>query len=122
MSQSPQPHYAPSPPTNTLAIVSLVSSIVGWVFFPIIGGLVGVITGHMARREIKNSQGMQSGDGLAIAGLIVGYLNLLTFCVSALLFLLFFGSMIGLSACAVLAESANLITSGDSIISLLFNN
>jgi len=121
MSQSSQPHYAPSPPTNTLAIVSLVSSIVGWVFFPIIGGLVGVITGHMARREIKNSHGAQGGDGLAIAGLIIGYLNLLTFCGSALVFLLFFGGMIGLSACAVLAETAGLIISGDTLLSLLSN-
>lgn len=120
MSESSQPHYTQTPPTNTLAIISLVSSVVGWVFFPIIGGLAGVITGHMARREIKNSYGAQSGDGLAIAGLVVGYLNLLTFCGSVLVFLLFFSGMIGLSACAVLSESASLFTSG-GFISLLFN-
>lgn len=121
MNDGPQPQYAPNPPTNTWAIVSLVSSIVGWVFFPIIGGLVGVITGHMARREIKASFGAQSGDGLAIAGLIIGYLNLLIYCGGLLIFLLIFGGVIGLSSCALLSESAGLLFSGDAPISFLTN-
>ena len=32
--------------------------------------------GHVARRQIRRSAGTQTGDGLAIAGLIVGYLIL----------------------------------------------
>jgi len=121
MNDVPQPQYAPSPPTNTWAIVSLVSSIVGWIFFPIVGGLAGVVTGHMARREIKNSLGAQGGDGLAIAGLVIGYLNLLTYCGTVLILLLFFGGMIGLSSCALLAESVSLLSSGDATISFLTN-
>ena len=121
MNETPQPQYAPNPPTNTWAIVSLVSSIVGWVFFPIIGGLVGIITGHMARREIKDSLGAQGGDGLAIAGLIIGYLNLLISCGGVLIFLLFFGSLIGLSGCAILSESVGLLSPGDATLSLLTN-
>lgn len=121
MNDVPQPQYAPNPPTNTWAIVSLVSSIVGWVFFPIIGGLVGIVTGHMARREIQASLGAQSGDGLAIAGLIIGYLNLLTYCGGLLIFLLIFGGVIGLSSCALLSESVGLLFSGDAPISFLTN-
>jgi hypothetical protein len=100
-----QPQYAPSPPTNTLAIVSLVSAILSWFLFPIIGAVVAVITGHMARSEIRNSFGAQSGDGLAIAGLIVGYVNLAIYCISLLIFVLIFGGMIGLGGCAVLTDS-----------------
>lgn len=121
MNDAPQPQYAPNPPTNTWAIVSLVSSIVGWVFFPIIGGLAGVVTGHMARREIKASLGTQGGDGLAIAGLVIGYLNLLTYCAGVLIFLLVFGGVIGLSSCAILSESVGLLFSGDVPVSLLTN-
>ena len=117
----PSPQYAPAPPTNTMAIVSLVASIVSWVFIPIIAAIVGVITGHMARHEIKNSYGAQGGDGLALAGLIVSYLNLATYCFALLFFVLIFGGVFGLSACAVLAESAGLIFSGASIASLLSN-
>lgn len=113
------PHTSP-PPTNTLAIVSLVAGVLSWVFFPVIGAIVGVVTGHMARSEIKASLGAQSGDGLAIAGLILSYINLATTCVSLLLVLLFFGGMFGLSACAILSESAQLIAP-DSLLSLLAN-
>lgn len=107
-------------PTNTMAIVSLVAGILSWVFFPVIAAIVGVVTGHMARSEIKASMGAQSGDGLAIAGLILSYINLATSCLSLLLVLLLFGGMFGLSACAILSESANLI-GPDSILSLLLN-
>lgn len=101
-----QPQYAPTPPTNTLAIVSLVSGILSWFLFPIVGALVAIVTGHMARREITASLGSQGGDGLALAGLIIGYLNLATYCFSILIFILIFGSVIGLGGCAILADSA----------------
>lgn len=35
-----------------------------------------MITGHMARREIRASQGLLTGDGMATAGLALGYLQL----------------------------------------------
>ena len=43
--------------TSPLAIVALVAGIAGWTFFPVIGGVVAVITGHLARDEIRKSQG-----------------------------------------------------------------
>lgn len=58
--------------TSTLAIVSLVFGILGLFFF---GSLVGIITGHLARSEIKKSEGRLEGDGLALAGLITGYIG-----------------------------------------------
>lgn len=63
-----QPAYAqPSTAkTNTLAIVSLVSS-----FFI---SIVGIITGHIALSQIKKTG--EQGRGLAIAGLIIGYIGL----------------------------------------------
>jgi hypothetical protein len=41
-------------PTNTMAIVSLVSGILSWFMFPVIGALVAVVAGHMARNEISH--------------------------------------------------------------------
>ena len=52
--------------TNVLAIVSLVSS-----FFI---SIVGIITGHIALSQIKKTG--EQGRGLAIAGLIIGYIGL----------------------------------------------
>jgi hypothetical protein len=66
--------YPVAAPTNTLAIISLVAGIASFVFVPVIGGIVAVVTGHIARGQIKRTG--ESGDGLALAGLIVGYIHL----------------------------------------------
>lgn len=58
---------------SSLAIVSLIAGIVGWTILPFIGSIVAVITGHMAKKEIRESGGTMSGDGMALAGLILGY-------------------------------------------------
>lgn len=64
------------PPTSSLSLTSLIMGIVGWVLLPVVGGLIAVITGHMAKKEIRESRGLLGGDGLATAGLILGYSNL----------------------------------------------
>jgi hypothetical protein len=82
----PPPHcYAPYPiaqTTNGLAVAALISSLVGF-------GLFGVIFGHVSLKQIKESQGRQSGEGLAIAGLAIGYLEIAFF---ALIVLIALGS------------------------------
>lgn len=71
------PAYPPIPaPTSSMATVSLISGILGWVLLPIIGPIVAVITGHMAKREIRDSGGQIGGDGLATAGLVLGYVQI----------------------------------------------
>ena len=42
---------------------------------PFIGTLVAIITGHMARSEIRRSNGQLGGDGMAIAGLVLGWIS-----------------------------------------------
>jgi Domain of unknown function (DUF4190) len=55
---------------NGLAIASFVCSIVGFFFITFI---VAIVLGFVARSQIKNSGGRQRGDGLAIAGIIIGF-------------------------------------------------
>ncbi|GGE39658.1 hypothetical protein GCM10007421_12010 [Halopseudomonas oceani] len=59
--------------TSSLAIISLVSGIVGLFIF---GSLIAIVCGHIARSQIKNSGGTQSGDGMALTGLILGYIGI----------------------------------------------
>jgi uncharacterized membrane protein len=59
--------------TSTLAIVSLIAGILGWTLLPLIGSLGAIITGKMARSEIRQSDGRIDGDGMALAGLILGW-------------------------------------------------
>ncbi|HXM56539.1 MAG TPA: DUF4190 domain-containing protein [Candidatus Dormibacteraeota bacterium] len=71
--QQPAP-YAVAPPTNTLAIVSLIAGIGSYVVIPVIGAIVAIVTGHMARGQIRRTG--EGGGGLALAGLILGYIHL----------------------------------------------
>src|SRR5690606_41781154 len=66
----------PNPKTSPLAITSLVTGLLGWTLMPVLGSLVAIVTGHMARAEIRRSAGALDGDGLATVGLVVGWLPL----------------------------------------------
>ncbi len=82
-----QPIYIQAPKTNTLAIVSLVLGIGAFVvgiFLPFLMQLGAVICGHMARGQIARSGGQEGGDGLALTGLILGYIGLAIFGLVAL--------------------------------------
>ena len=59
--------------TSVMAIVSLIAGIGAWSFFPGLGAIVAIITGHLAKREIRESGGRTDGEGLATIGLWLGY-------------------------------------------------
>lgn len=79
--QQYQTVYAIRPPYLGLAIASLVLSgvafLLGWIAgLGLVLAIAGVVCGHMALSKIKNTEGPWSGRGLAIAGLIVGYVGI----------------------------------------------
>ncbi|MGD1991599.1 MAG: DUF4190 domain-containing protein [Anaerolineae bacterium] len=65
----------PSRPSSGLAIGSLISSILGLTFLPTIGSIVGLVLGYMARRQIEESMGRMGGEGMAKAGIIIGWIG-----------------------------------------------
>ena len=79
--------------TSNLAITSLVSGILGWTLLPFLGAIVAVITGHMARSEIRKSNGELDGDGLAVAGLVLGWLSLALVVVGVFILFAFLGGI-----------------------------
>jgi hypothetical protein len=79
--------------TSTLAIVSLVSGLLGWSFVPWLGSLVAVVTGHLARAEIRREPERLEGDGMAVAGLVLGYAMLALSFIGLMLVVLFFGGI-----------------------------
>ena len=83
---SAPPSYAAAPgggqKTNVLAIVSLVSA-----FFI---SLVAIITGHIALSQIKKTG--EQGRGLAIAGLIIGYVGLVVGIIFAIVWFAILGA------------------------------
>src|ERR1039458_8348824 len=71
---------APKHKTSTLAIWSLVLGIIGLLLLLVCIGplfaIPGVICGHMAYSRIKRSSGALAGQGMALAGLITGYVSI----------------------------------------------
>ncbi len=66
--------YVPVQKTNGLAVASLVCSLL-WVFG--LGGILAIVFGFIARSQIKRSGDGQRGNGLALAGIIIGFAGLL---------------------------------------------
>jgi hypothetical protein len=62
--------YATAPPQNSMALVSMILSLVGilsWITAP-----VGAILGHVAMKQIRQTG--ESGEGMAKTGIIVGWI------------------------------------------------
>jgi hypothetical protein len=64
-----------APPNSSMAIVSLIAGILGLTIFPLIGSIVALITGSMAKKEINESRGALGGEGMAKAGVILGWIG-----------------------------------------------
>jgi hypothetical protein len=79
----PYPGWPKQPPTNGLAVAALVLGIV-WAFW--IGSALAIIFGHVALGQIR--QRNQSGKGMAVAGLVLGYVGAGTFALFVVLPLL----------------------------------
>jgi len=86
--QYPAPQYATAPPNNVLAIISMISSIVGFFTFGILS-ILGVILGHIGLSQIKNRG--EGGRGFAITGLIVGYIGIGLYLLWLLVVIVFIG-------------------------------
>ena len=56
------------------AIIAALVTIMLGVFVGLVVGVVAIVTGHKARKEIRDSEVPMRGNGLAISGLILGYM------------------------------------------------
>jgi hypothetical protein len=81
----PSPTEGSVPKTSDAAVASLICGILGWSFLPFVGAVLAVILGHMARTDIKRSNGRLSGDTLAVFGLLLGYASLALIAVGIIL-------------------------------------
>ena len=48
---------------------------IGQIFFWFLAGIPAIVFGHVARRQIRETG--EAGDGMALAGLIMGYVGVL---------------------------------------------
>lgn len=95
----PLPMPPPAPvviPTSGMAIASLVLGISGLTVLPLLGSILALIFGYTARKEIREHPDRVSGDGLAVAGIVLGWISVAI----AVLGILAFGAMVLCSLCA----------------------
>jgi hypothetical protein len=59
---------------NMMAVISFASGLGAWLVLPFVGAMIAVVTGHIARREIRETG--QDGDTFAVIGLVLGYVHL----------------------------------------------
>ncbi len=69
--------YAPGvqKTTPTMAVLSLIFSIVG-ILACFVLGIVGLVLGYKARRQIDGNPELYQGRGLAMAGIIIGWIQI----------------------------------------------
>ena len=78
---APYPQYPPGVPayvvrkssTNGFAIASMVLGIV-WIYW--IGSILALVFGYIGKGQIYRSGGTQGGRGLAIAGIVLGWIGI----------------------------------------------
>jgi hypothetical protein len=74
--QAPAPQWTQPNVTNSNAVAALVLGICGLVICPVILSIPAVIMGYKARNEIDAKQGQEQGRGMAIAGIITGWIGI----------------------------------------------
>lgn len=91
----PPPYQAPKTEPNNgyslWAVISLIAGILNFKFPPF-GAIAALITGYVARNEIKKSNGTMGGSGMATAGIVLGWVGIaFSLIVGILLILVLFG-------------------------------
>lgn len=79
--------------TSAMAVVSLIMGILGWTALPFIGSIAAIVTGHLARAGIRRRPLELEGDGMALAGLILGWIIVIGSLLALVVILLFFGGL-----------------------------
>jgi len=86
---APAQVYAAPPQSDSTALVSLILGALSLVAFSILAGIPAIILGNNARKNIRASGGRLTGDGLAVAGIIMGWVSVGFAVIGILLIIIF---------------------------------
>lgn len=87
MTEPAAPAAPPAPRrTSALAIAALACGIAGLTVFPLLASFPAVVLGTMARGELRRDPTLE-GDGLATAGLVLGWIGVALAVLGLLVFL-----------------------------------
>jgi Domain of unknown function (DUF4190) len=80
-----QPEWGAPPQTSNKAVASMICGVI-LCFVP--SSIAAVILGHLALADIKRSAGRMAGQGMAVAGLVMGYIGIVFTAIFAVAILL----------------------------------
>ncbi|MBI5353354.1 MAG: DUF4190 domain-containing protein [Chloroflexi bacterium] len=83
-------------PTSTLAIISLIAGILGFTGLPILASIIAIWTGYAARNETRSIPPRASGDGMATAGIVMGWIQIGLAVIGICCFIAYFVFVVGL--------------------------
>lgn len=74
------------PKTSQKALWALILGILGLVCCGLLAGIPALVLGNVAKKEIAASGGMQTGEGMATAGVVLGIISIALSILSGILF------------------------------------
>ena len=74
-------------PNDGSAIASLIMGIAAFLVCPLLLGVLAVVFGYIGKRNIEDSGGMLGGEAFAVAGIILGWINIAIFAIIAIIVL-----------------------------------
>ena len=87
-------------PTNGMAITSMILGIAGLTVVPAVGSVLALILGYIAKRDIRQRPDETTGEGLATAGIVMGWIGIVLAVLAVCGFIAIFGF------CAAASSSA----------------
>jgi hypothetical protein len=91
-------------PKTDLAIISIIATIVGSLFVPIGGAVLGLILGYKARDQARASDGKISSEQTARIAIVLGWVVLAMSVLPLCMLPLLFGGELGFSLCGALPQ------------------
>lgn len=97
----PAPQLVAPVQQNSMALVSMILGIVSIVMcMGALTGIPAIICGHMARKQFRDSPVPQTGEGMATAGLLMGYIVTILSILGAIAYGVFIFTAFGAAASA----------------------
>ena len=95
----PPPSYGQQ--TSSLAVISLISGIASYFIVPLLGAIAAIITGNMAKKEIKQNPGLYTGLSMANWGVILGWVDIAFSIIGACFFILVMTGVFAIPLCLI---------------------
>ena len=74
-------------PNEGSAIASLIMGIAAFLVCPLVLGVLAIVFGYIGKRNIEDSGGTLGGEAFAVAGIILGWINLAIVAIVAIIIL-----------------------------------